>query len=72
MSAEYFSAGSSDYARYRPRYPEDWFDWLAIQYGKWSLAWDCACGSGHGVVGEYWPKERRMVEEGYVGVDFPF
>jgi SAM-dependent methyltransferase len=175
MSAEYFSAGSSDYARYRPRYPEDWFDWLAAQCAERSLAWDCACGSGqateelarrfekviatdasaaqlqnapllpnvewrlasgeasglgagrvdlvtvaqalhwldlprflqecyrvlkpegiiavwgygiaslshpsanqifqdfyHGVVGEYWPKERRMVEEGYAGIDFPF
>lgn len=46
MSAEYFSAGSSDYARYRPRYPEDWFDWLAAQCAELSLAWDCACGSG--------------------------
>jgi len=175
MSAEYFSAGSSDYARYRPRYPEDWFDWLAAQCAERSLAWDCACGSGqateelarrfekviatdasadqlqnapllpnvewrlasgeasgldagsvdvvtvaqalhwldlprfwqecyrvlkpegiiavwgygiaslihpstnqifqdfyHGVVGEYWPKERRIVEEGYAGIDFPF
>ena len=26
----------------------------------------------HHVVGEYWPKERRMVEEGYEGMDFPF
>jgi hypothetical protein len=26
----------------------------------------------HHVVGEFWPKERRMVEEGYKGMDFPF
>ena len=175
MSAEYFSAGSSDYAKYRPIYPSKWFDWLAAQCAERSLAWDCACGSGqateelarrfekiiatdasaaqlqnapllpnvewrlaygeasglvsgsvdlvtvaqalhwldlprfwqecrrvlkpegllavwgygiaslshpsanrvfqdfyHGVVGEFWPKERRMVEEGYAGIDFPF
>ena len=24
------------------------------------------------VVGDFWPKERRMVEEGYAGIDFPF
>jgi SAM-dependent methyltransferase len=175
MSAEYFSARSSDYSRYRPHYPAEWFDWLAPQCAEQSLAWDCACGSGqateelarrfkeviatdasadqrrnapllpnvewrlasgeasgledgrvdlvtvaqalhwldlprfwqecrrvskpegiiavwgygiaslihqstnqifkdfyHMVVGEYWPKERRMVEEGYVGIDFPF
>ena len=175
MSAEYFSTESSDYAKYRPRYPEEWFDWLAAQCAKRSLAWDCACGSGqateelarrfekiiatdasaaqlrnapllpnvewrlasgeasglvsgsvdlvtvaqalhwfdlgrfwqecrrvskpegilavwgygiaslshpsdnrifqdfyHGVVGDFWPKERRMVEEGYAGIEFPF
>lgn len=26
----------------------------------------------HGVVGKYWPDGRRMVEEGYAGVVFPF
>lgn len=46
MSAEYFSSSSQDYARYRPRYPAEWFDWLASQCATRSLAWDCACGSG--------------------------
>jgi len=175
MSAEYFSTGSLDYAKYRPRYPLEWFDWLAAQCPWRGLAWDCACGSGqatedlarrfqkviatdasaaqllntpllpnvewrlasgeasgldaervdlvtvaqalhwfdlgrfwqecrrvlkpggmiavwgygiadlthevangifqdfyHGVLGDFWPKERRMVEEGYEGIDFPF
>lgn len=26
----------------------------------------------HGVVGKYWPDDRRMVEGGYAGVEFPF
>jgi SAM-dependent methyltransferase len=126
MSAEYFTAGSLDYAKFRPRYPVEWFDWLAVQVDGRSLAWDCACGSVdlvtvaqalhwldlgrfwqecrrvskpggiiavwgygiaglqheaanrifqdyyHGMLGEFWPKERRMVEEGYKGIDFPF
>ena len=175
MSAEYFSTGSLDYAKYRPRYPLEWFDWLAAQCPGRGLAWDCACGSGqateelarrfqkviatdasaaqlrnapllpnvewrlapgeasgleagsvdlvtvaqalhwfdlgrfwqecrrvskpggmiavwgygiadlphevangifqdfyHGELGDFWPKERRMVEEGYEGIDFPF
>ena len=175
MSAEYFSAGSLEYAKFRPRYPATWFDWLASQCAARSLAWDCACGSGQateelakrfekvigtdssaaqlrnapllsnvdwivasaeesvldtesvdlvtvaqalhwfdqrrfwlecrrvlkpsgilavwgygisnlkhesldrtfqdyysGVLGEFWPQERRMVENGYEGMDFPF
>ena len=175
MSAEYFSTGSLDYAKYRPRYPQEWFDWLSAQCPGHGLAWDCACGSGqateelarrfdkviatdasaaklrnvpllpnvewrlapgeasgleagsvdlvtaaqalhrfdlgrfwnecrrvskpggiiavcgygiaflphevangifqdfyHGVLADFWPKERRMVEEGYEGIDFPF
>jgi ubiquinone/menaquinone biosynthesis C-methylase UbiE len=46
MSAEYFTAGSVDYAKFRPRYPVEWFDWLAAQCSGLGLAWDCACGSG--------------------------
>ena len=46
MSADYFSAGSLDYVRYRPRYPEAWFDWLVARCAARNLAWDCACGSG--------------------------
>jgi SAM-dependent methyltransferase len=175
MRAEYFSAGSLDYKKFRPRYPAEWFDWIAARCDGRSLAWDCACGSGqatgdlaqrfekviatdasaaqlrnapllpkvewrlasgeasgleagsvdlvtvaqalhwfdlvrfwvecrrvskpgaiiavwgygtaglqhevanrifqdyyHGLLGEFWPKERRMVEEGYKGIDFPF
>ena len=46
MSADYFSAGSLDYVRYRPRYPAPWFNWLVSQCAGRNLAWDCACGSG--------------------------
>lgn len=43
---DHFSGHASDYARYRPSYPEPLFDWLAgIAPGR-QLAWDCATGSG--------------------------
>jgi SAM-dependent methyltransferase len=37
---------ASDYAAYRPRYPEALFDWLASRCHHHDVAWDCACGSG--------------------------
>ncbi len=43
---DHFSVRSSDYARYRPRYPTALFDWLAAQPPSHSLAWDVATGSG--------------------------
>lgn len=43
---DHFSAGASDYARFRPRYPEALFDWLAAQAPSRALAWDVATGSG--------------------------
>ena len=45
-----FSAQSSDYARYRPRYPEALFDWLAGQTARKGLAVDLGCGSGQASV----------------------
>ncbi|MCC6272615.1 MAG: class I SAM-dependent methyltransferase [Deltaproteobacteria bacterium] len=48
---DYFSSLATDYARYRPRYPEDLFRYLSgIAPGR-SLAWDCATGSGQAAVG---------------------
>ncbi|MEW5888985.1 MAG: class I SAM-dependent methyltransferase [Pseudomonadota bacterium] len=48
---DYFSTQSADYARFRPRYPEALFAWLAdISPGK-ALAWDCATGNGQAAVG---------------------
>lgn len=43
---DHFSAASPDYARYRPRYPAELFDWLAAQSPTTALAWDVATGSG--------------------------
>lgn len=43
---DHFSVGSDRYARYRPRYPEALFDWLAAEAPSRVLAWDVATGSG--------------------------
>lgn len=43
---DHFSVASSDYARYRPRYPAALFDWLAAQAPARLLAWDVATGNG--------------------------
>ncbi|MDA0194507.1 MAG: class I SAM-dependent methyltransferase [Bacteroidetes bacterium] len=41
-----FSTGSDNYARYRPTYPDDFFDYLnRIKTGSQN-AWDCGTGNG--------------------------
>lgn len=47
---DHFSGVSSDYAAYRPRYPESLFVWLASMAARRDLAWDCATGSGQAAV----------------------
>lgn len=43
---DHFSARASDYARYRPRYPEALFEFLAALAPARETAWDCGTGSG--------------------------
>ena len=47
---DHFSARSAHYARYRPHYPAELFDFLAGQTNEHSLAWDCATGSGQAAI----------------------
>ena len=47
---DHFSARSSDYARYRPDYPDALFDWLASLVPGGRVAWDCATGNGQAAV----------------------
>lgn len=49
--ADHFSVVSEVYARFRPRYPEALFDWLASVAPARRLALDCATGSGQAAVG---------------------
>lgn len=46
---DHFSAQSAGYARHRPQYPPELFDFLAGLGGR-RLAWDCATGSGQAAI----------------------
>ena len=48
---DHFSAHASSYARYRPRYPEALFAYLASLCPAHDLAWDCATGNGQAAHG---------------------
>jgi ubiquinone/menaquinone biosynthesis C-methylase UbiE len=43
---DHFSRVASQYAEFRPRYPQALFDYLADVAPSRTLVWDCACGSG--------------------------
>lgn len=48
---DFFSAGSAEYATFRPTYPDELFGWLASQCERHTLAWDCATGNGQAALG---------------------
>lgn len=48
---DHFSAIARDYARHRPDYPTELFDWLARQSRACERAWDCGSGSGQAAQG---------------------
>jgi SAM-dependent methyltransferase len=48
---DYFSAQSVDYAKYRPRYPAEMFEYLARLPQERERAWDCATGNGQAALG---------------------
>lgn len=43
---DHFSAVAETYARYRPTYPAELFDWIAGVAPARTAAWDCGAGSG--------------------------
>ena len=43
---DHFSGHADQYARFRPKYPDALFAYLADQAPRRQLAWDCATGSG--------------------------
>lgn len=49
--ADHFSGVAGNYAQYRPRYPDELFEWLATLSAQHHLAWDCATGSGQAAIG---------------------
>ncbi len=49
--ADHFSSVSAAYAAFRPRYPDDLFDFLAQETPARDAAWDVGTGSGQAAVG---------------------
>ena len=48
---DHFSGHAADYAKFRPNYPPEFFDYLAAISPERELAWDCATGNGQAAVG---------------------
>jgi SAM-dependent methyltransferase len=48
---DHFSKRAQEYARYRPTYPPELYDYLASLAPHHRLAWDCGTGSGQAAVG---------------------
>jgi SAM-dependent methyltransferase len=48
---DHFSGHAGSYARYRPDYPAELFDYLASLVPRHDLAVDCATGSGQAAIG---------------------
>lgn len=49
--SDYFGPQAADYLKYRPRYPQSLFTYLATSVKSTRLAWDCATGNGQAAVG---------------------
>jgi len=47
---DHFSNQAADYARFRPRYPREMFEYLGTTAPGRKLAWDCATGNGQAAV----------------------
>ncbi|MFE4104937.1 class I SAM-dependent methyltransferase [Almyronema epifaneia] len=47
---DHFSSQASDYAKYRPRYPDQLFLYLSTLCPEHMLAWDCGTGNGQAAV----------------------
>jgi ubiquinone/menaquinone biosynthesis C-methylase UbiE len=47
---DHFSKQSADYAKFRPRYPREMFDYLGTVARNRALAWDCATGNGQAAI----------------------
>src|SRR5437867_1927146 len=48
---DHFSKQAADYAKFRPRYPHEMFEYLGSLAPRRQLAWDCDTGNGQAAVG---------------------
>jgi len=77
---DYFSAQSDGYAKYRPTYPAELFQFLASVTSADTLAWDCATGNGQVAVAltDYFPNvvatdaSQRQIDAAiqYTGIEY--
>lgn len=49
--SDHYAANAAGYARYRPSYPRQLFEWLASVAPDRRVAWDCGTGSGQAALG---------------------
>jgi SAM-dependent methyltransferase len=63
---DHFSQHASRYARYRPDYPPQLFDYLATLTSQHEVALDCATGSGQAAIGLARHFERVIATDGSV------
>lgn len=48
---DHFSGHAADYGQFRPCYPDELFEYLALLCEARNLAWDCATGNGQAAIG---------------------
>jgi SAM-dependent methyltransferase len=48
---DHFSRQATDYAKFRPGYPQELFDYLGSVAPSRKLAWDCGTGNGQAAIG---------------------
>src|SRR5207248_8744286 len=48
---DHFSGHAVEYAKFRPHYSDELFEYLALISPRHELAWDCATGNGQAAVG---------------------
>src|SRR6266511_1261221 len=48
---DHFSKQAAGYAKFRPRYPPELFDYLGFIAPSHELAWDCGTGNGQAAIG---------------------
>jgi SAM-dependent methyltransferase len=63
---DHFSGHAGSYARYRPDYPRELFDYLATLTPRHQVALDCATGSGQAAVGLAEHFDRVIATDGSV------
>jgi ubiquinone/menaquinone biosynthesis C-methylase UbiE len=47
---DHFSRQAADYAKFRPRYPREMFEYLGTVAPSRKLAWDCGTGNGQAAI----------------------